>query len=287
MTGQVDLNGRISLNAGAAHGIPPNAVYGIYSTNVRSYLPNARIGELRVVAVAKEDLTSIATATLSEGQRLLPFFFAVEEGDTFEPLPISCTPDVEKYLKLKGYSGWKKVSDSEKPIAILKKVDDSISMTWMGLENDKDIRVLGRKYVDAEDLDASRTILCAARFWSQLAEPSPTSLAPTKMLVRLQRVQIGQELDSPEEAPVELADTERTKHMTLLTDDKYTPDVFLESPWTSGDDPSSYALTITNKNDFNVWLYVYLFDLEDFTIGAFSTPDSRADDAMTSLRTLV
>jgi len=269
VTGQAHIDGRILLNAGAAHGIRQNAVYGIYNTNMKSRLQDgsARIGELRVDTINKHDLTATLQSTVLE-KPLPPFFFAVEERDAFEPLRISCNADVEKYLK--HYSGWT-VSSSEKASAILKKVkDDTISITWKGLPDGQRIRNLERNFADIEEelSGFQPTILRAARFYSQLAEPSPTYLAPTKLLVRLQKVELGQE-------PPGSVDAEEKNPQNLLDDEKFKPQhVFLNSPWKPEDNPASYTLTITNKHTYDVWLYVYLFDLEGFAIGAFSALDN-------------
>jgi len=282
VAGQAHIDGRILLNAGAAHGICHNAVYGIYNTNMKSRLQDgsARIGELRVDTINKNDLTvTLQLAVLKKP--LPPFFFAVEERDAFEPLRISCNADVEKDLK--DYSGWT-VSSSDKASAILKKVkDDTISVTWKGLPDGERIRNLERNVADIEEelSGFQPTILRAARFYSQLAEPSPTYLTPTKLLVRLQKVELGQESHG-------WADAEETNPKNLLDDEEFKPrHVFLSNPWKPEDNPASYTLTITNKHTYNVWLYVYLFDVEGFAIGAFSALDNRADDAITSLRALL
>jgi len=282
VTGQAHIDGRILLSAGAAHGVRPDAVYGIYSTNMKSRLQDGstRIGELRVVSINKDDLTT----TLATNLKVPPFFFAVEERDAFEPFMISCTADVEKNLK--DISGWK--VSSETPTAILKiskkDEEDYMCMTWKGLLDDTRIRNLGRKgYPDIEaDLnDIQPTILRAARFYSQLAEPSGTHLAPSKLLVLLHKVELGQEL----EALTESADTEQAKPENLLNDQNFkTQHVFLDIPWKPEDNPASYTLTIINKNTFDVWLYVYLFDVQGLTIGAFSAPDNWIDDAIISYR---
>lgn len=270
------------------HGIRPNAVYGIYNTNTKSHLDAARIGELRVDTLNKDDLTATLQST---DLRLPPIFYAVEERGAFDPLRIDCTTGLEKDLE--GHSGWKKVSDPEKPIAILEKVKDGIiSMTWKGLQDDEHIRGLERRFPDVQEADIQPMILRAARFYSQLAEPSPISLSPTKVFVRLQKVEIGHSLGpslesqlEPEQGVITLitplaADVanEEANRKNLLNDKYFThKHVFLHSPWKAEDNPASYALTIINKNGFDVWLYVYLFDTEGLTIGAFSAPDERAE----------
>ena len=142
-------------------------------------------------------------------------------------------------------------------------------MTWKGLPGDGRIKDLERKeYTDvgAHHSEIQSTILRAARFYSQLAEPSRTNLTPSKLLVRLQKVDLGQELEEPAES----ADTAAANPKNLLNDETFKlQHVFLDIPWKQNDNPASYALTITNKNGFDVWLYVYLFDVQGMTIGAF------------------
>jgi hypothetical protein len=250
IAGRTLKDGRISLCAGAAHGVRLKAIYGIYPSNIKAHLK--KLGELYVEALNNDDVTATLLCKDSNSFTVPPFFYAAEERGYSDPAKIF-VPEVPEVLK--SLSGWAPASESEANITL--EVDENkILFMWNGLTDDPKCQRESKDNSLSDRSKIRREIRRAARFHYHLVAPSPDNSSVFRRL----RVQF-KEVDTSTDTPT---------GENLLNHDSFLGSGFVTLESKMGKTLGPYSLTIFNDNTFPVWPYVFICDPEGFTISAYT-----------------
>jgi hypothetical protein len=257
IAGRTLKDGRILLCAGAAHGVRLNAIYGIYPSNIGEL---ERLGELYVEVLNNDDVTATLLNDRDTGSFTVPpFFYAAEEQGYFDLVKISFVDEEPSFLE--DLSGWDRAPESSEASITLQAKGNTISFKWNGLSEDTKYR---RESEDASLSDRSkiqREIRRAARFHSHLVAPSPDNSSVSGGLqVKFQKIDTN---------------TDKPTGGSLLDCEAFDEleGSFVELESKKGETLGPYSLTIFNDNTFPVWVYVFMYDPERFTIGALTLLD--------------
>ncbi|KAF5347053.1 hypothetical protein D9758_011615 [Tetrapyrgos nigripes] len=273
ISGHTSKDGSVILNAGAVHGVRPQATYGIYASNVGNYIGEP-LGQLYVDR--RDDFE--ATLRSSDNYKNLdlpPFFFAAEQRDYCDPLRVFALDQDTKLPD--GIGGWSPASGVEEAnIAVQKEKRANVT-----LEEEANLAVQKEKRASVTPEEETNLAVQKAK----VANVTPEK---TRFKWRWCGVtgaeKCGREaFDDPRTQDELQRDIRRAarfnSHLTTTSPDKSSISFradgrikLVELPLKAGKEVEAYCLTVYNDSDFSVWPYVFMYDPDGFIIDSWYMP---------------
>ncbi|KIJ45998.1 hypothetical protein M422DRAFT_46320 [Sphaerobolus stellatus SS14] len=252
--GQREVSGNIKLHAGLAHGVLPETKLAFFRSNVKS-TENAKLDDIGYFIVDSAETTTAALRPLAGNVLSLPsIFYATEtsypEGEVGKVVKVVVQDLPEQYVRLLPSSGTETVDQVEDANMTLKLNAEKPSVYWNGAKGDKE-SLRGDYKMLISDIENEpsegrfvRMLKKATRFAYHLSRTSPAD----SLLAQSLHVQLL-----------------RGEGKITHTDDLLN-DLCVELKQKKDKILGPFYLDILNASNYDIWLYVFIFDPQSMSI---------------------